>query len=174
MARLENLQYRESTFYAPDGQVGSVEVLRIYFRTHEDEHDQFDLPNGGWQLSNKALQFLAKWGYRPSDIGDHDSAMRDCHDDQVLIPIAPDGEEDGWGLAEEAMQGAQEALEDAEWFASDAGEESSESGSDAPGGGGSPDPGTGNRGAVDDASQGGVSAEMAGEDSDRGVNVHIS
>ena len=177
MGRLEALQFREAAFYTGDGRVGSIDVLRIHFRAPDADYYQFDLQNGDWQLSNKALQFLANWNYRPSQIGGRDETMRNCHDDKVLIPLAV--MDDGtYGLSENAMQGARKALENAEWFASDTEKESSDDGPDAAGGGGGPDPGTGNRGGVEEPSEPeqptGVSAEMAPEDSDKGVTVNVS
>jgi len=189
--RLLAIQYREAAFYTGDGRAGSADVVRVHFRTPDDECHHHDLPNGQWGLQNPALQFMAKWGYKPSLIGDSapsrrdgegktgvspvadDSAMRDCEDDMQLIPVARNPQEGDWLLHREAMSDAQEALEDAEWFDPDLDIEGDGGPSDGGFGGGSPDPGTGNRGAVDDAEQGGVSAEMAGEDSDAGVEVTV-
>jgi len=172
--RLLAIQYREAAFYTGDGRAGSVDVVRVHFRTPDDEVHHHDLPNGQWGLQNAALQFMAKWGYKPSLIGGDDSAMRDCEDDMQLIPVARNPEEGDWLLHREAMSDAQEALEEAEWFDPDLDTDGDSGPSDGPGGAPGPDPGTGNRGAVDDAEQGGVSAEMAGEESDAGVNVRVS
>jgi hypothetical protein len=173
MGRLEALEYREAAFYAGNGQVGSIDVLRVHFRAPDGDYYHHDLPNGQWALGNDALQFMAKWGYQPTAL---DGTYHDTHDDQVLVPIAvaPEEMEQVWALGQQAMQGGQQALEDAEWFSEDVGPDGEENRSHGPPGGGGPDPGTGNRTAVDDEEQGGVSAEMAGEDSDQGVEVTVS
>jgi len=170
MGRLEGLQYREAAFYTGDGSVGSIEVVRVHFRAPDGDYYEHDLPNGQWGIANAALQFMALWGYQPTAL---DGTMHDAHPDKKLIPIAPMGDDD-FGIAQTAMQGGREALEEAEWFDPDLGTDGDSVPSDGPNGGGGPDPGTGNRGAVDDAEQGGVSAEMAGEESDAGVTVNVS
>jgi hypothetical protein len=170
MGRLVALQFREAAFYTDDGRAGSIDVMRVHLRCPDGDVHEHDLPNGAYNIENAALQFMAKWGYQPTDWPD-DSAYLDTEDDQVLVPVAPMG--DGFGLAQTAMRDAREALEDAEWFDSDQSEDDDSGPSDGPGGAPGPDPGTGNRGAVDDAEQGGVSAEMAGEESDQGVTVAV-
>lgn len=173
MGRLEGIQYREATFYTGDGRVGSIDVLRIHFRAPDGDYYEFDLQNGNWSLGNAALQFMALWGYQPSEL---DGTYHDAHDDQILVPIAPldQSTDPDWGLAETAMSGGREALEEAEWFDPEIGQDGDSGPSNGPGGASGPDPGTGNRGAVDDPEQGGVSAEMAGEESDQGITVNIS
>jgi hypothetical protein len=169
--RLLALQYREAAFYTGDGRVGSLDVVRVHFRTPDDEVHHHDLPNGQWAINNAALQFMAKWGYQPTAL---DGTYHDLEDEFQLIPVARNPQEGDWLLHQAAMNGAQEALKEAEWFDPDLGGNGDSDGPDGPGGAPGPDPGTGNRGAVDDAEQGGVSAEMAGEESDAGVTVNVS
>lgn len=172
LARVTALQYRNIAVQ-PGGHP-TMPVLRVHLHTHEDAHDHHDLPNGDWGVQNAALQFMAKWGWQPSAL---DGTMARVRDDQVLVPIAPSGENmpGDWGLSQSALHGAQEALENAEWFDPDPGVDGDSAPHSAAHGGGGPDPGTGNRGGVDHESEDeGVTAELADEDSDAGINVTIS
>lgn len=162
--RLVALQYRD---FQPKHAV-DTSVFVVHFRTPEDEIHEEILGNVVWSLDNRALQFMALYGYQPTAL---EGTMHNVEDDQILVPIAPD--DDGWGLSQAAMVGSRAALEEAEWFDPDVAPNATDEANNGPLGGGSPDPGTGNRGAVDDEDQGGVSAEMAGEDSDAGVNVVV-
>lgn len=181
MGRLEALHFREAAFYTNDGRVGSIDVLRVHFRAPDGDYYEHDLQNGDWRITNQALQFLAKWGYRPSQIGDHDSTMRDCHDDQILLPLAPNEGADGglgYGLAQTALSGGREALKDATWFDTEDDEESTDDRPDGPQSGPGPDPGTGNRAGVDhdadETEDSGVTVEKAHADSNAGMTVNVS
>jgi hypothetical protein len=177
LGRLVALQFRH---VAPQpGAHPTMPVLRVHLRAPDGDYYHHDLPNGDWQLNNESLQFLALWGYKPSDIGSHNDTMRDCIPDTTCVPIAPTGnawDDTDWGLAETAMEGGQDALREADWFDAD---DSTKGGDDSnqSGGGGGPDPGTGNRGGVEEPSEPeedtGVSAEMAPEESDQGVTVNV-
>lgn len=159
LGRLEHIQYREAAFYTDDGRAGSIDVMRLHFMAPDAEMHTFDLPNGDWVIDNAALQFLAKYDYRPTDL---DETMNDCHDDQILLPLVQD-QDGNWYLHQNAMSDAQRALKEAEWFGTDDdedGDSGPDNGPNAPPG---PDPGTGNRGGVD--------IEEAGEESDAGVIV---
>lgn len=171
MGRLLGLQFREAAFYTDDGRVGSIDVMRIHVRASDGRTYSHDLQNGGWQRSNEALQFLAKWGYRPSDFPE-DGAFLGTEADQVLVPItvAADG---SYTLAQLAMNGARAALEDAEWFSPSDDEDADSDRSDAPDAPPGPDPGTGNRGGVDHDADDGVTAELAEEDTTAGVTVSV-
>jgi hypothetical protein len=76
-----------------------------------------------------------------------------------------------WGLAQDAMSGGEQALREAEWFDG----ADIEDGEQTPqhGAGGSPDPGTGNRGGVDEPSEPEPEVGVAPEDSDAGVEVTV-
>jgi hypothetical protein len=164
MAYLHGIQYREAAVYLDGGRATSTDVIRVHFRTHEGEMDQFDFPNGSWDLGNSGLQFMALYGYQPTDLPE-DGALLDTSDDDVLVPIAPDPYDGGWGLAQNAMSGGREALEEAEWFDPEVEIESTGDAHSAPQAPPGPDPGTGNRG--------GVEMEQADADSDQGVTVKV-
>lgn len=177
LGRLVALQFRNIA--AQPGAHPTVPVLRVHLRVPDGSYHHHDLMNGGWLINNEALQFLALWGYKPSDIGGDDSTMRDCLPDKTCVPIAPvnnQWDDDAeWGLAQSAMEGGQDALRDADWFD---GDDSTKGGddNDQSGGGGGPDPGTGNRGGVEEPSdpeEADVTAEVAPEESDQGVTVNI-
>lgn len=163
LGRLTALQYRRASFYTDDGREGQVDVLRVHLRVPDGSEHYQDLPNGEWSLDNTALGFLALWGYRPSDIGGHDEAMRDAEPDLTCVPVAPTP--DGWGLAQTALEGARDALESAEWFDPDTSPSDGNKRAHAPPGGAEPDPGTGNKA--------GVEIEKADEDSDAGMVVSV-
>lgn len=164
MGYLHGIQYRDAAVYLDDGRATSMDVIRVHFNTHEGEMDYFDFPNGAWDVGNGGLQFMALYGYRPSDFA-HDSAFLDTSDDGVLVPLAPDPREGGWGLAQTAMSDGREALEEAEWFDPEVEIEPADDAQSAPQAPPGPDPGTGNRGGVD--------MEKADEDSDQGVTVKV-
>lgn len=167
LGRLTAIQYREAAIPVGDGRVGSIDVVRLYFRAPDGSEHEFDLASNHWHTSNTALQFMALYGYQPTEL---DGTLHDAYDDQVVFPIAPTPEEGGWGLAQVALEGGEEALEDAEWFEPSVGADGSDRPS-APSGAGGPDPGTGNRGGVEEPSDADVTAELADHDSDAGVEV---
>jgi hypothetical protein len=166
MGRVVALQYR-NVARQPGGHP-TVPVLRVYLRTHTDEIEHHDLLNGSYTAQNAALQFMALHGFRPSEL----DSYTNVEDDQLLVPIAPMPEAESWGLARTALAGGEQALTDAEWFEGLDTDGDDESPS-APAGGGSPDPGTGNRGGVEDPSDPDIDAEVADEDSDAGVEVTV-
>jgi len=152
LARLVALQFRQT------GNVPQqpVPILRIYLRAPDGDMHTHDLPNGGWTVDNAALQFLAKWGYRPSDIGEGDSTMRDCEPDTTVVPVVPDGD-GSYLLAQHAMKDAESALRESEWF--DGGDNSTEQETAEIAAGGQID------------KDGGPSVQRAARDSDSGVVV---
>lgn len=170
LGRLVALQYREAAFYTDDGRAGSFDVLRLHLRGPDGEMYEHDLPNRGWNETNAALQFMAKWQYQPTSL---DHTLTNVEDDHVLMPLAyTDGE---YKLAQAAMSGAQRALRNAEWFDPDLGNYADESGAQKPHAPPGPEPGSGNRAGVEEPSEGdGVSAELADEDADAGVEVNVS
>lgn len=148
-ARLTALQFRRK---------GQQSVLRVYFEKHGEEY-YHDLPNGMWTIDNVALQFMAKWGYKPSDIGDDSSTMRDCMDDTLALSVVDsDGQ---YKLSQMAMSGAETALRNAEWFGGADDSEKDET-PQRPIGGGSID------------KDGGPSIRLSDEDSDSGVTVDVT
>lgn len=163
MGRIVALQYREAAVYLDGGRAASTDVLRLYIRTHEGEMDTFDLPNTEWALNNSALQFMALYGYQPTDL-DHDSTVLDIEDDTLMVTLAPDPT-GGWGLTEVAMSGGREALDEAEWFDPDVDVEAADGAHSAVNAPPGPDPSTGNRGGVD--------MEVSDGDSDTGVEVTV-
>lgn len=154
----------------------TVPVLRVHIRTHTGKMVHHDLPNGNYTVQNAALQFMALHGYRPSEIEGRTETYVNVEDDKLVIPIAP-MPPDSWGLAQDAMSGAEKALREAEWFDGADIEDGDETPQQAAGGG-SPDPGTGNRGGVEEPSEPeqdtGVAVEKAPDESDAGVGVVVS
>ena len=156
MGRLEALQYREASFYMEDGRVGTADVFRVHFRAPDGEYYYHDLPNDRWDTDNGALQFMALWGYQPTAL---DGTMHNAHPDKIIVPIAPI--EDDWKLAQAAMEGGEKALERVEWFDPSLGANGDSGPPDDPNGGGN------------DGDGGGVSAKVADEDSDVGIEVVV-
>lgn len=151
---------------SPESPTGAIMVLRIEFRAPDGEVYHADLPNGDWVPNNAALQFLAKWGYKPSDVGPDGGTRRDCEPDQKLIPVAEHPPTNQWVLHQLSMKGADEELEEAEWFATVEEleeRESEHSGSQVMPGGGNGDGGGGAAPRI----------ELADEESDRGFNVVV-
>jgi hypothetical protein len=174
LGRVVALQFRNIAM-RPGGHP-TTPVLRVHLRVPDGSYHHHDLVNGDWALNNEALQFLALHGYRPSNIGGADSTIRNCMDDNLVIPVAPTDHawhDQSWGIARTAMQGGQEALQEAEWFDATDGTRDDEESADAAVSGSEPDPGTGNRGGVEEPSDDGVSAELADEDSDAGIEVTV-
>lgn len=170
LGRLTALQYRH---IAPQpGGHPTMPVLRVHFRAPDAEHYHHDLPNGNWALTNASLQFMALWGYQPSELG---GTMHDATADKTLIPVTPTGN-GGYAIAQTAMQGGQEALREAEWFDPEVAGVQGEEPTHGPTGGPGPDPGTGNRGGVEDPSEAeddsGVTAELTPE-ADTGIEVTV-
>jgi hypothetical protein len=157
---VQKLQYRSV------GPRLASDVLRIHIRSHMDTYEAVDLPNNGWNVHNPALQFIALQGWRPSDFSERGVLEPDF----TMVPLAP--VEDGWGLSQIALKGGEQALREAKWFggASPSDDEERDA---APTGGGSPDPGTGNRGGVEDASDPDVNIGLAEQDADAGIEVSI-
>jgi hypothetical protein len=166
MGRVVALQYRNVA--RQPGAHPTVPVLRVYLRTHTDEIEHHDLLNGGYTVQNAALQFMALYDFRPSEL----STYTNVEDAQLLVPIAPMPQDASWGLARTALLGGEQALTEAEWFEGVDTDPDDESDS-APAGDGSPDPGTGNRGGVEEPSDPDIEAEVADEESDAGVEVTV-
>jgi hypothetical protein len=150
MGRLTALQFAQKTVYTDNGPMG-LDVMRVRFVAPDGDEYYHDLPNGDFTLSNKSLQFMAKWGYQPSGLGN--GTHYDAYENQKLIPIVHVGESEEtdceYALAETAMKGAERLLKNAEWFDTDEQSDGDSSQSEATGGGSDDDPSTGNRGAVE-------------------------
>lgn len=139
LGRVTRLTYRSV------GPMLQASVLRVEFRAPDAQYYEQDLPNNRWDTGCPALQFLANWGYRPSEI---DGTSMDVRDDKLHVPLAPMDPADptaGWGLAEAALDGGETALEEAEWFDPDLGDEAAQQPTGADSGGA--DGGGGGRGA---------------------------
>lgn len=165
MGRVVALQYKD----VQPKMAADTSVLFVHIRTHEDQMVEFPLDNPQYMVHNQSLQFMAVYDIKPSDI---DGTYMNVEDWMWTVPLGktPDG---GWGLAAHIFEGAASTLQSKDWF--DAADDSDGDGKSQATGGGSPDPGTGNRGGVDhDAEGDDVSAELADEQSNAGVNVNIS
>mgnify|MGYP000288229058 CR=1 FL=1 len=92
------------------------------------------LPNRQWSYNNPYLQFLAVYGLKPSE----------ATVENKYVPV-----QRGQPAVQQMFDGGQAALEEAEWFNPDIDVESTDGSNSGVFGGGSPDPGTGNQGAVD-------------------------
>lgn len=145
-----------------------VDAMVVHLRTHEGDIVEHELPNPRWDTGNIALQFLALNDLRPSDFdGTH---LRP--EQPIVVPITR--HDDTWLMSEAAFIGGERALKSAEWFNGVHIVDEAETVT-APAGGDSPDPGTGNRGGVEEPSEPepetGVVMEMG--DGDQGVNVRV-
>lgn len=161
MARLLSLRFGQDQVEF-NGQSKPMMVLKVEFRAPDADIYEHPLVNGDWSKGNAALQFMAKWGYQPTDFPEHPPKL-DVEDDRVLIPVTQNPESGQWFLHELAMKNGEEALEDAEWFSPI---EEHEDTTEVPvqsGGGGAGDPDGGGQ----------VEVEQAPEESDRGINVAI-
>lgn len=168
MGRVLRLEYRDIRPKV----AADTSIFVVHTRTPEDEVIEITLPNSeGWLVHNATLQFMAVYGIKPSDI---DGTSMDVEDWQWLLPLGvnPDG---SFGLAAHVLDNGAEKLREAEWFNADDSANDDHDGP-GPGAGGGPDPGTGNRGGVDHDAEAeeDVTAELAGEESNAGVNVSIS
>jgi len=118
IGRLTALQFTQKTVYTDNEPMG-LDVMRVRFVAPDGDEYYHDLPNGDFTLSNKSLQFMAKWGYQPTMLGN--GTHYDAHDDQKLLPIVYVGEtEDAdceYALAATALKRGESLLESAEWFA---------------------------------------------------------
>ena len=174
LGRLTQLSFREKSYYDGNGNVGSTDVLRVTYIGYDGDEYHTDFPNGSWHESNKALQFLANYGYGPSDIDGRSETTRDCYEDRILIPLAqkPNGE---WGIHQRAMMAAESALKNAEWFGTDDSNEQRErSVNRANDGGGDDDGGSPNPSAKDERENDkDVIMSIADDASDQGVNVAV-
>jgi hypothetical protein len=166
LGRVVALQFRNVA--AQPGAHPTMPVLRVYIRTPMRTVEHHDLPNGNYVVQNPALQFLALHGYKPSDI---DGTHMNIEADKVILPIAPMPADDSWGLAQDAMSGGEQALREAEWF--DGGDIGDAEQTPQHGAGGSPDPGTGNRGGVEEPSDPEPKVGVADDDSDAGFEVTV-
>lgn len=167
LGRVLRLRYRD----VQPKVAADTSVLEVDIRTHEDEIISQPLDNPQWMVHNQALQFMAVYDIKPTDI---DGTSMDVEDWQWLVPLGTDGD-GGWGLAAHIFEDAASTLRSKDWF--DAGDDTKDDDNGpGPHGGGGPDPGTGNRGGVDHDAEDerDVSAELAGDDSNAGVTVNIS
>lgn len=159
--RLTEIRYTQ-VMGVIQGQRQPMHSVRIEFQAPDGDYYTHDFPNGRYDYDHPGLQFMAKWGYQPSDIPVDPWPARDCRGDQKLVPLVYDEEHDHWFLHELAMKGAEEALKDVEWFAPVEDPQQPDGGSDDAGGG------------SDDSDGGGqVTAEMEDEESDRGVTMVV-
>ena len=119
MGRLTALQFRQKTVYMDGDNPMGMDVMRVHFVAPNDESYYHDLPNNEYTLNNKALQFMAKWGYQPTDLGN--GTHYDAYEDQKLLPIVYVGETEHadceYALAQTALKRGESLLESAEWFA---------------------------------------------------------
>lgn len=164
MGYVHGIEYREAAVYLDNGRATSTDVFRIHFRTHEDEMDHHDFPNSAWSLGNAGLQFMALYGYRPTDFPENRTLLN-TDDSGVLIGLAPDPHSNGWGLSQTAMRGGKAALDEAEWFDPDVGDEAADEAHNGPQAPPGPDPGGGSTGAVE--------MEVSEEDEDTGVTFVV-
>lgn len=134
-ANLTDVLYRERKH--PQKPQIPQSVLRVFFEVNGNVHHS-DLLNTNWSVGNPTLQFMALYGLRP----------RDIDVGEYIIPVVHTGDNE-YELAASAMSGGEAALEQAEWFNPDIELDDDSDDSHGPHGGGSPDPSTGNRGAVD-------------------------
>jgi len=150
-ANLTDVLYRERKH--PQNPQIPQSVLRVFFEVRQAKPDSLsrstngevngnvhhsDLLNTNWSVGNPTLQFMALYGLRP----------RDMDVGEYIIPVVHTGDNE-YELAASAMSGGEAALEQAEWFNPDIELDDDSDDSHGPHGGGSPDPSTGNRGAVD-------------------------
>jgi hypothetical protein len=155
--------------YRSIGPTLTTDALRVHFRTPMDTMDSHDLPNGRWSLQCPALQFMALYGLQPTAI---DGTRCSVESEGIVVPVMR--AQDGWTLDQSALAGGEAALKSVEWF--DGPHVVDDDGSaQKPSGGGSSDPGTGNRGGVEDPSEPseetGVTVEKA--DGDAGIEVTV-
>lgn len=166
LGRVVALQFRNIA--TQPGAHPTMPVLRVYIRTPMRTVEHHDLPSGNYVVQNAALQFLALHDYKPSDI---EGTHMNIEDDTLVLPIAPMPREDSWGLAQDAMSGGEQALREAEWFDGvdiEDGEQTPQHGA-----GGGPDPGTGNRGGVEEPSEPEPEVGVASEESDAEFEVTV-
>lgn len=118
IGRLLKIRYTAKSMNAESEgvqQAGQMNVLQLEYRAPDDEVHTFDLPNGDWQANNVALQFLANYGYSPSDFGDG-APVLDCTDADRYVPLVYDDRNGDYLLHEKALEDAEDALMEAEWF----------------------------------------------------------
>lgn len=117
--RLTALQFRQKTVHMDEDTPMGMDVMRVHFVAPDSESYYHDLPNGDYVLSNKALQFMAKWGYQPSMLGN--GTHYDAYGDQKLIPIVYVGDtpeaDCQYALAATALKRGESLLRSATWFA---------------------------------------------------------
>lgn len=154
MARLEEMAYGRKLVDPEKGQM--VDILQVSFIAPDGETYTHDFQNGGWTPNNPALQFMAQFGYQPTDFAD---GPVDCYDDQILIKIVWIEDEQTYMVHKEAMSGARKALFESEWFGSPNDEEWTH------------EP---HRDSDDDDSDGDdIDVEVADDESDSGIMVNV-
>jgi len=94
----------------------TVPVLRVHMQTHSNEVDHHDLINDDYSVQNSALQFMALYGYQPSDINGRSETYINVEEGNIIVPIVPKEGEASWGLSRSALRGGERALREAEWF----------------------------------------------------------
>jgi hypothetical protein len=125
--------------------LNEYQVLRVYF-DGPNGTEYHDIPNKTWTIDNHALQFMALWGFKPSDF---DGTEIDLSDEPLALRLtqAPDHVDCEWSLTKGAFVGGETALRNADWFNGD--DSSSDDDDDDQMGSGGPSPSTGNRGGVE-------------------------
>ena len=168
MARVVKLEYRDMN---PKVKMDASAFI-VHLRAPDGEMYEHPLENPEWMVHNPTLQFMALYNFKPSDI---EGTSMNVEDANWLLPVAPDGD-GGYLLAAHVLEGGIEALEDAEWFSASDDSGGTDGDHSGPHGGGGPDPSTGNRGGVEEPSEGeedtGVSAELTPE-KNAGVEVKV-
>lgn len=165
MGRVTALQYRNVA--PPQGNFPTMPVLRVHIKTFDGATDHHDLLNKSYTVQNKALQFMALYDFRPTEI---EGTM--VEPDNLAVPVAPTPNNGVWGLAAAAMNGGERALKRAEWFNGvdiqndDGTEQQPTQGGNSDGGG------RGGEAVTDDEHD--VVLDLADEESDAGVNITIS
>lgn len=106
------------------------------------------LSNRVWAYNCPFLQFCALYSIKPSD---YDGTSLTLSDESMYVPVivSQTGER---ADVETMLDGGQQALKDAEWFDPDVDTQPLDESQSGVFGGGSPDPGTGNRGGVEEPS----------------------
>lgn len=163
MGYVTKLEYRD----LQPKMAADTSAFVVHFNAPDGEAYEHPLSNPQWMVGNPTLQFMALNGFQPTDL---DDTVVDVSGWQWMLPLAPDGD-GGYGMAENVLEGGVEALRQAEWFDADDSTKDASGGAQS-GGGGGPDPSTGNQGTVDYEGDDDISAELTPEE-DTGVNITV-
>lgn len=120
-------------------------VVDVHYRLN-GQTETFTLDNRAWDVRSPWLQFCAVYGWQPTTLSDSTMNVSDRNrylpmKETEYATLVPD--------FERIFDGAQDALAESEWFDPDVDVDSSDESVSGVHGGGSPDPGTGNQGAVE-------------------------